>query len=196
MRILIDNGHGQETAGKRSPDGVLREYAYTREIAAELVSALRARGFKAEQIVPEETDVPLRERCERVNRICREEGKGNVLLVSLHCNAAKNSGWSSARGWSVHVSPNASAASKRLALRLIESAEEQGLKVRRYSPQQPYWVQNLSICRDTNCPAVLTENLFQDNKEDVALLLSEEGREKLISLHIRGILHFILNTQK
>ncbi len=29
MKILIDNGHGTETPGKCSPDGRLREYAYT-----------------------------------------------------------------------------------------------------------------------------------------------------------------------
>ena len=28
MRILIDNGHGIETPGKRSPDGSFREYAW------------------------------------------------------------------------------------------------------------------------------------------------------------------------
>ena len=37
MKILIDNGHGENTPGKRSPDGSLREYAYTREIADTLV---------------------------------------------------------------------------------------------------------------------------------------------------------------
>lgn len=26
MKILIDNGHGENTPGKRSPDGSLREY--------------------------------------------------------------------------------------------------------------------------------------------------------------------------
>lgn len=31
--ILIDNGHGSNTSGKCSPDGRLKEYAYTREIA-------------------------------------------------------------------------------------------------------------------------------------------------------------------
>lgn len=39
MKVLLDNGHGAETPGKRSPDGRLREYAYTREIAI-LVSIL------------------------------------------------------------------------------------------------------------------------------------------------------------
>ena len=39
MKVLIDNGHGSNTPGKCSPDGQLREYAYTREIAERLVAA-------------------------------------------------------------------------------------------------------------------------------------------------------------
>ena len=37
MKILIDNGHGIQTKGKRSPDGKFLEYAYTREIARRVV---------------------------------------------------------------------------------------------------------------------------------------------------------------
>lgn len=33
MKILIDNGHGRETPGKRSPDGRLLEYAQNRLLA-------------------------------------------------------------------------------------------------------------------------------------------------------------------
>ena len=29
MKVLIDNGHGENTPGKRSPDGRLREGAYS-----------------------------------------------------------------------------------------------------------------------------------------------------------------------
>ena len=36
MKILLDNGHGQDTPGKRSPDGFFREYAYTRFIASQM----------------------------------------------------------------------------------------------------------------------------------------------------------------
>ena len=43
MKILIDNGHGVDTAGKRSPDGSLREYKYAREIAEKVVSELKKR---------------------------------------------------------------------------------------------------------------------------------------------------------
>jgi N-acetylmuramoyl-L-alanine amidase len=47
------------------------------------------------------------------------------------------------------------------------------------------------MCRDTSCPAVLTENLFQDNKDDVAFLLSDEGKKKIVDIHVQGILKYI-----
>ena len=59
MKILIDNGHGSNTPGKCSPDGRLREYSYTREIAGRVVFELRKLGIDAELVVKEEIDVPL-----------------------------------------------------------------------------------------------------------------------------------------
>jgi N-acetylmuramoyl-L-alanine amidase len=47
------------------------------------------------------------------------------------------------------------------------------------------------MCRDTKCPAVLTENLFQDNKKDVEFLLSEKGKETIVNLHVEGIINYI-----
>ena len=41
MRILIDNGHGENTTGKRSPDGKFREYSYAREIAKSIEPSSR-----------------------------------------------------------------------------------------------------------------------------------------------------------
>ena len=58
-------------------------------------------------------------------------------------------------------------------------------------PDQLYWQQNLAICRDTNCPAVLTENFFQDNKEDVEYLLSPEGKQTVAQIHIDGIVKYL-----
>lgn len=60
MKILIDNGHGIDTPGKRSPDGVLREYAWNRLIAGRVVSALTDLGHDAALLVPETEDLPLR----------------------------------------------------------------------------------------------------------------------------------------
>ena len=58
MKILIDNGHGIETSGKRSPDGLFLEYAYTREIASMIVTALQENGYDAQLLVPENEDIP------------------------------------------------------------------------------------------------------------------------------------------
>lgn len=191
MKVLIDNGHGENTPGKRSPDGRLKEWAYAREIADMVVSGLRKRGIDAERIVKEDTDVPLSERCRRANAIYKEVGK-KAILISIHCNAAGNGGsWLNARGWSVFVSNNASANSKKLAASLCEVAENLKLQVRRPAPKQPYWEQNLAICRDTNCPAVLTENFFQDNKEDVEYLLSPAGKQAVVQIHVDGIIKYL-----
>lgn len=192
VKVLIDNGHGENTPGKCSPDKRLREYAYAREIARRVEKCLRCKGYNAQRIVEEETDVPLSERCKRVNDICKQVGTKNVLLVSIHNNAAGDDGkWHEARGFSAHVGLNASSKSKMLAQYLWNEAIQQGLKGNRSVPAAPYIAQNLAICRDTACPAVLTENLFQDNKEDVELLLSEEGKEKVTATHVNAIVNFI-----
>lgn len=192
VKVLIDNGHGENTPGKCSPDKRLREYAYAREIARRVEKCLRCKGYNAQRIVEEETDVPLSERCKRVNDICKQVGTKNVVLVSIHNNAAGGDGkWHEARGFSAHVGLNASSKSKMLAQYLWNEAIQQGLKGNRSVPAAPYIAQNLAICRDTACPAVLTENLFQDNKEDVELLLSEEGKEKVTATHVNAIVNFI-----
>ena len=82
MTILIDNGHGIETPGKRSPDGLFREYSYTREIARRVVSELSDCGYDARLLVPEIEDIPLQERCRRVNAICDEVSTVNVFLYA------------------------------------------------------------------------------------------------------------------
>lgn len=191
MKVLIDNGHGENTPGKRSPDGRLREWSYTRDIADLVVAGLRKLGIDAERIVKEDTDVPLSERCRRANAIYKETGK-KAILVSIHCNASgSGASWMNARGWSVFVSNNASLNSKRLAESLAQVAECIPVPVRKPMPGQLYWEQSLAICRDTNCPAILTENFFQDNKEDVEYLLSREGKDTVARIHIEGILKYL-----
>ena len=190
MKVLIDNGHGSNTPGKRSPDGRLREYAYTREIAERLVMELRKNGIDAERIVKEEIDVPLAERCRRANEYKASE----AVLVSIHCNAAGNgSDWMSARGWEAWTSVGKTKADK-LATCLYENAEHclPGMKIRKDMTDGDQDKENgFYILKHTKCPAVLTENLFQDNKEDVEFLLSEEGKLAIVNLHVWGIMKYM-----
>ncbi|MGM9817129.1 MAG: N-acetylmuramoyl-L-alanine amidase [Lepagella sp.] len=192
MIILIDNGHGYNTPGKCSPDGKFKEWKKNRELARDIVMELKDDGYDARLIVTEENDISLAERVQRVNYICRKEGTSNVILVSIHSNAAGADGkWHSARGFSAHVSLNASDKSKRLAKFLWQRAIEYGLKGNRCVPQEMFIAQNLYILRHTACPAVLTENLFYDNQEDLEMLQSQQGHDKIVLAHLRAIRDYI-----
>jgi N-acetylmuramoyl-L-alanine amidase len=187
--VLIDNGHGAETPGKCSPDGRLHEYAWTREIARRVCDKLKASGYDARLLVPELNDVSLRERVRRVNSICTGVGSDNVLLVSIHINAAGTSQWHNASGWTTWVAPNASQRSRKLATLLNVEAVKLNLKGNR--SRELFFTGNFAILRDTKCPAVLTENMFQDNLHDVAYLLSDRGKSEITDLHITAITKYL-----
>lgn len=190
MKILIDNGHGENTKGKRSPDGRLKEYAYTREIASRVVTALKSKGLDAKLLTPETEDISLEERVRRVNRYPAAE----TILVSVHCNAAGNgSDWMSARGWEAWTSVGQTKADK-IATCLYDAAEKvlSGMKIRKDATDGDADKESgFYILKHTKCPAVLTENLFQDNREDVDFLLSEEGKQKITDLHVEGICKYL-----
>lgn len=190
MKVLIDNGHGADTPGKRSPDGRFLEWKYNREISARVISELTRLGYDAKLIVPEDTDIPLAERCRRVNAHCGHPSGRNAILVSIHCNAAGNgSKWMNARGWSVYTSKGDTAAD-RLADSLCHTALKyfKDLRIRTdWSDGDPDFEENFYILRHTLCPAVLVENFFYDNPDDLRFLESEEGKEKIVRVIVEGI---------
>lgn len=195
IKVLIDNGHGVNTAGKRSPKGrygILFEYEFNRAIAKPLVERLKKLGIDAELVVPEDNDISLGERCRRVNKVCDEVGAKNCIFISIHANASSNcETFQKPSGWSAFVYTKASNASKRLAQCLYDEAEKRGLKGNRCVPPERYWTTNFYVLKHTNCPAVLTENLFYDNEAEYEVLCSEKGREEIIDLHIDGIVKYI-----
>ena len=184
MKILIDNGHGIQTKGKRSPDGKLLEYAYTREIARQVVSELKARGYDSELLVPEEDDIPLSERVRRVNEICLTYEPScpalspsspattgdllpNVILISIHINAAGDgTQWMNATGWSCYTTKGKTQ-SDTLATCLYKAAEQilknRVIRTDYARDGDPDWEENFYLLRKTLCPAVLTENFFMDS---------------------------------
>ena len=192
MKILIDNGHGQNTPGKCSPDKSLKEWWWTREVAAMVVAALKTKGIDARLLVKETWDVSLTERVRRVNTVCRQVGASNVAMVSIHVNAAGGDGqWHDARGFSVWVAKTCSEASRCLARFMYAEATTRNLKGNRWVPKEGYWQADFAMVKNTSCPAVLTENLFQDNREDVDYLLSNEGRQAITDLHVAAILKYL-----
>lgn len=196
MKILIDNGHGYDTPGKESPDKKLREYAWTRDIAKRLEGKLKTLGFDAQRITPEENDISITTRVNRVNAICKTVGAKNVLLVSIHNNAAGNGSWGTAKGFSVFVSKNSSADSKKCAAIFTDEAIARNMMGNRSIPAGKYWTwswtkADIGILKQSKCPAVLTENGFMDNREECANLLSEAGKEQFVDLHVAAITKYV-----
>ena len=194
MKIFIDNGHGLMTAGKRSPDGQFREPFYNREIARRVVSDLRDRGLDAELLVPEDDDISLAERVRRVNTACFLLGKQNVILVSIHVNAAGNgSKWLNATGWSVYTCKGQTA-SDMLAECLCQAAIKNfpGRRIRTdMSDGDMDWEEGFYILRKSLCVAVLTENFFMDSRSDLEYLQSRAGKQAMVDTHVEGIVEWL-----
>jgi len=194
MKILIDPGHGIDTPGKRSPDGLFREYLWNRQVADLILEGLVSAGVDASLVVTETNDVTLRNRVNRVNTICNRVGASNVLLVSIHANAAGNgSAWMNARGWSCYTSKGKTK-SDQVAECLYDAFEEefQDRKIRKdMSDGDRDWEENFYVLQKSKCPAVLLENFFYDNREECAWMLQEETKRRIASAAVKGIIKYI-----
>ena len=194
MKILIDNGHGQSTPSKRSPDGRFLEFQFNRTIAKQIVDDLRDRGYDAELLVPEDDDVPLKDRCKRVNDIVAREGKQNVILISIHANAFGNGKeWTSPSGWSVYTSKGQTKAdelAEQLAKAAIKNLPQMKMRAEKSDGDMDY-EENFYILRHTLCPAVLVENFFYDNPDDLRFLESEEGQARIVEALMKGVGRYV-----
>lgn len=194
MKILVDNGHGIETPGKRSPDGLLLEWSYNREITRRVVAALSSLGFNAELLVPEDRDVSLKERCHRVNRVCSQLGRQNVCLISIHVNAAGHGDkWYNVEGWCVYTSPGHTPGDV-LANHLCQAALQNlpGHRMRfDYTDGDADQEAAFYILNHTACAACLSENGFMDCHRSCDFLLSDEGKDAITKLHVDGIASYV-----
>ena len=194
MHIILDNGHGLKTPGKRSPDGTLIEAIYTRQLVKDLALDLEKHGHPVHILVPEPEDIPLHVRVNRINAICRAEGVENTILISIHLNAAGDgTKWMNSTGWPCYTCKGQTE-SDRLADCLYKAAIKHfpDRRIRTdYSDSDPDWEENFYILRHSLCPAVLTENFFMDSRSDLEYLLSRAGKQAVVDTHIEGIIEYI-----
>lgn len=192
MVILLDNGHAKSTAGKRSPDSSLMEYAFNREIVNRIALKLERLGIKYHIICPEiNEDIALSVRAERANSYANKYGKNKCLFISVHGNASGNGDWMNARGWSIYTTKGKTK-SDDYATIFYEEAYKilpfYGMCVRKdMSDGDPDYEANYTVIYKTICPAVLTENLFYDNKLDLEFMKSESGKDKIADIHVNAI---------
>ena len=206
--ILFDCGHGYDTKGKMSPildklmkiwyefvdNNRFKEWKYTRVIGKDLVAMFTANGYDARLVVTEDRDISLKERVNRVNKICKEVGAGNVILISIHANAVGNAtAWMNGQGWEAYTTPGVTKSDK-LAECLYKRAEQnfKGRKIRKdLSDGDSDKEANFYIIKYSNCPAVLTENFFYDNKDDLTYMTSDVGHHAVLRTHYEGIIDYM-----
>ena len=196
--ILLNIAHSDDTAGKRSPDGKFREWAYSTEICQRVANELESHGFIVRLIKQKTYYGPskgLKQVVDDANAICNEYGAKNCIFVSIHVNASAKAGWDVATGWGAYTSIGKTKADT-LAEDLYWAAEQvltpKGKKIRKdMSDGDKDYEESFYVLNKTLCPAVLTENFFQNTKTDVAYLESEEGKRDIVKIHVDGILAYI-----
>jgi N-acetylmuramoyl-L-alanine amidase len=181
---ILDNGHGKSTAGKRSPaldDGTrLFEYLFNRAIVKKLSEKLNAANIKFHVLVPEvDGDIARSERVIRANQLPSDIPK---LYISIHGNAFGNgSQFNSAHGIETFHYPS-SLKGRRIASvfqeELIENLKwkDRGIKTAEFT-----------VLKNTNMPAVLTENGFYTNLEQCKNMLSSNYQSKIAEAHFQAI---------
>jgi N-acetylmuramoyl-L-alanine amidase len=193
--IILGTAHGSNTPGKRSPDGKLREYSYSREIVSRVERALKEKGYEVTVDLRQDYEPSLTFRVQAVNNLCKKYGAKNTCYVSIHVNAAgMGDKWMNASYWTVWTSRGQTRGDK-LAASIWQAAkslmpERMPVKADWRDGDADY-ESNFTVLAKTNCAAALTENLFQDNKEDVEWLLSEEGKKTITDIHVLGSENYI-----
>ena len=194
MKVLIDAGHGIDTPGKRSPDGTFLEYLWNRQVADLVLARLRASGIDADLVVTETNDISLRTRAMRVNKVCDRLGASNVIVVSIHANAAGNGkSWMNATGWECYTSPGKTK-SDDLAEAFYDSFSRAfpDKRMRRdLSDGDSDKESNFYILTKTRCPAVLLENFFYDNRMECQWLLQAKTKEQIADAIVDGLKSYL-----
>ena len=201
IKIILGTAHLSSTPGKRSPDGKFREYAYSRKVCKAVQEELLSRGVDC-VIDYIDDDMPgltssqeLVKRVQIVNEIAK---KTDSLYVSIHVNASAKNGWDKATGFAIYTSPGETK-SDILATDIFDEASKLlkpiGKSLRKdTSDGDPDFEENFYVLRKTICPTVLTENFFQNSKEDVEFLESPLGFGVIVSYHVDGILKYLNKT--
>jgi N-acetylmuramoyl-L-alanine amidase len=187
--FVLDNGHGVETPGKRSPkwkDGTqLFEYEFNRNIVNRIAKGLSLLAIDYKILVPETIDISLSERVRRANKI------QNGILISVHANAGGGS------GFEIYTSPGKTQ-SDDIATIFCQEAEKAFPEFKMRFDKSDGDLDkeaDFYVLSKSNCPAILTENLFMDNEQDCKFLMTENGRQRIADYHINSIIKIWNNSK-
>jgi N-acetylmuramoyl-L-alanine amidase len=164
LKVAIDAGHGPNTPGKRSPDG-MREYSFNSVVAKYMRAELeRYEGVKVMFTHEDGRDVPLTERTNKAN------AWGADVLVSLHANAntGRMGNWGGIDTFVFGTAGHSYKIAQIAQRNLIKATNlrDRGVKVA-----------NFHMLRETKMPAILIEHGFMDSTTDLPYLKSDSYRK-------------------
>ena len=188
ITIFLDEGHYDGCPGKRSPkfeDGSqFFEWKYCRELGKRIKEECDSLGIKCIRTTNRDVETSLTERAEHINNLFRREKKlgRSALLISLHANAASNGGWGKATGWEVFTTERTTNSDKfaNILCEIFPSIFPDK-KLRGHKEK------DFTLLYRVNCPCVLTENFFYDNKEECLWMQKEDTINKIVQLHVEAI---------
>lgn len=188
LNVLIDNGHGESTPGKRSPKWPngkqLFEWSFNRKVAAKLAEKCKAYPqLKPVLLVPGNEDAGLTKRCNLANAYGRRS-----IFISIHGNA----GPESARGWEIFTSAGATKAHV-LAEHIWQEIPNvlPDMKMRAGNSNGYHCKEaKFTVLLKTAMPAVLSENGFFTNFNECMQMLTDDYQDKIAEAHLQGILKF------
>ena len=177
--IALDDGHGMQTAGKRTPviqevGRYIPENEFNRAVVKYMDSMLRDIGFRTLLVAPTDADTPLKARTDLANA-----SKADIY-VSVHFDAMGNT-WGTAEGHSIFIYPG-SARSKKLAECIAEFLKQGTTQKWRGIREQ-----NFHVLREANMPAILSENGFMDNPREARLMIDPDFQKEVAREHVQGI---------
>ena len=178
MLVCLDAGHGKETAGKRAFDESFFEYEFNRDVTARIKALLEARGVQVILTAPTDADVSLSRRCAIANQA------GADIVVSIHANAFGTT-WNDARGWVIYHNTGSKKGEQLAEAIWRESIPYLGLRDRGIADA------NFTILADTIAPAVLVEHGFYTNRTELAMLKTNDFRERCAVADTKGILRYL-----
>lgn len=163
-KLILDAGHGGSDPGATSKG--LKEKEFTRQIVDRIKEKLSIYNVKILETRCNDEKVTLGERCRMGNLL------GADLFVSVHINAGGGTGYETY----IHPSVANDMKHKRMQTYFHHQNvfKDRGKKTC-----------NFQVLRDTKMPAILTENGFIDNENDVKLLQTKIN--EIASYHVYGI---------
>ena len=187
--VILDNGHGIDTPGKRSPiwsnNTQLFEWKFNRDIVDYIIQYLQVANISYVKLVEETQDISLKDRVDRVNSIFKEyKDKYKIYLISVHGNAADNA--PTANGIEVFTSIGETK-SDIIAEVFYEKLKNLGWKMRPNRSNKGGKEENFYILKNSHCPAVLTENGFYTNEEECKKMLEFYWQKEIALAHYKAI---------